>query len=142
MPVNIIIPPAPFPTVTMVAAETLAMGDLLCVVNSAGEMGKARSTYSADRWRVIAVALDVAIAGDNVPVGLVGEVSPVLFGSAPAAASNGSLVYLSSTLGVATLTPPLTTGNVIFTVGVLQGANGLSSSPTVAFIPQYISRIP
>ncbi|GAF96252.1 unnamed protein product, partial [marine sediment metagenome] len=57
----------------------------------------------------------------------------------PGAASNGSPVFVSATAGVATLTAPTGSGNVVYLLGILQGADGADTSPLVLFQPQFIA---
>ena len=84
-----------------------------------------------------------AAGGSNVrTVTVPGSRVPMRFAAAPAAASNGGRVYLSGTGGVATLTAPTTSGNAVFFVGYLIGANGANTTPDVIYQPQFIARIP
>jgi len=126
---------------TLVAGATVAEGDVL-TVDISGDAVQAGSSFAADNWRVVGVALASVVITQVVDVSLAGSLVPVLFGTAPAAASNGELVYLSSTLGEATLTPPIASGNVVYIIGTLQGGDGADTTPDVLFQPQYLSRIP
>lgn len=56
--------------------------------------------------------------------------APMLFAVAPLATDNGKRVYLSTTPGVATVTPT-GTGNALVLVGLLQGADGVTTTPDV-----------
>lgn len=56
--------------------------------------------------------------------------APMLFAVAPLAADNGKRVYLSTTPGIATVTPT-GVGNALVLVGLLQGADGLTTTPDV-----------
>lgn len=125
----------------MVASENLSQGDVL-VVNTSGQVLRADATFANDDWRVIAVARAAVSALGSVGIALSGELISVHFGVAPASGQNGSLVYLSASSGEATTTPPNSSGNVIYVIGILQGADGVSTTPPVFFQPQYISRIP
>jgi len=71
-----------------------------------------------------------------------GSLIPVRFTSAPAAANNGSRVFLSNTAGQATLTAPSGTNTVTYQIGWLQGANGASTTPDVIFHPMLINQHP
>jgi hypothetical protein len=124
------------------AAEGIAIGEPLAV-DSSGEALPADATFSANRWAAIGIATSTAAPAASVSAIVThGSLVPMLFASAPAGASNGSLVFLSDTQGRATLTPPTTSGNVRFLLGILQGADGADTTPDVLFSPQYISRIP
>jgi hypothetical protein len=123
------------------AGVAVAVGEVL-TFDIAGDAILARAGFSFDEWRVVAVALTAATVGNPVDLATAGDLAGVLFGAAPPAAQNGQPVFLSATAGQATLTPPISSGTVIYVVGVLQGADGLSVTPTVLLQPQYISRVP
>jgi hypothetical protein len=69
-----------------------------------------------------------------------GKAVPILFAAPPAAASNGSMVFLGQT-GFATLTPPSATLTTIVEIGILVGANGVTSVPLVVFNPHIVGSI-
>jgi hypothetical protein len=128
--------------ISFIAAEGIAIGEPLAV-DSSGNALPADATFSANRWAAIGIATSTAAPAASVSVTVnQGSLVPMLFASAPAGSSNGSLVFLSDTQGRATLTPPTTSGNVRFLLGILQGADGVDTTPDVLFSPQYISRIP
>jgi len=126
--------------ITLTAGENLSLGDLLSV-DSSGEVVLADATFSSNVWELVYVALAAAASAASVDVASSGDLVPVRFSSAPAGATNGDPVFLSATPGEATLTPPSTSGNIVFIVGVMQGADGVTTTPDVAFQPQFISRI-
>lgn len=140
-PVTWVGPLGSFSDIILTAGENLAAGDVL-TVDSSGEAVKASSSFSGGLFEVVGVARAAALATAAVSMARIGDHEGVLFGVAPAGASNGSFIFLSSTAGQATLTPPASSGNVIFLVGVLQGADGADTTPDVLFRPQYISRVP
>lgn len=116
----------------MVADETISIGDIL-VVNSSGRVVRAVSTIASDRYRVVGVALQAATAvGQTIDV-FVGQMARVAvnFGAAPPSSDNGKQVWLSSVSGRAVVTPPVSDGNAVVPVGVLQGADGFNASPDV-----------
>ena len=127
-------------TVTVTSGEVLFLGDLLAF-DSAGEVIRSSSNFAAGKWRLIGISKAAVILGASVDVATSGELILVRFGSAPLASSNGDIVFMSSTVGEATLTPP-SSGNVRFVVGVLQGADGITTTPKVLFEPQFIAIIP
>ncbi len=126
--------------VELTAGAILAQGNIL-TLDASGEAILADSdTGTTLDGLCIGVALGAVAAAATARVCTVpGSLVPMLFGSAPAGASNGSPVFLSATPGEATLTPPTTTGNVVFIVGILQGADGVSATPNVLYLPQYIA---
>ncbi len=87
----------------------------------------------------IAVARSAGVLGNAIVVALPGELVGVNFASAPASSANGSPVFLSPTPGQATLVPTFGSGRVIYVVGTLTGADGATTTPTVAFNPQFLS---
>jgi hypothetical protein len=123
---------------TFTAGEALSVGDVL-TLNASGDVVRANSSISAGLWEVIGVSTQAVLGGATVRVVTKsGTCPPVRFGAAPAGAFNGTLVFLDSTSGQATTTPPTAGGNTLFTVGTLQGADGISTTPTVVFRPQYL----
>jgi hypothetical protein len=128
---------------TGTAGEALALGEALRfdTTGTPGEILKAQAT-SLPAADAIGVAKAGVASGASVTVYTVGNVS-VLFGSAPAAASNGSRVYLDpSTSGRATLTLPTGSGESVVLLGRLTGANGVTTTPTVLLSPHFLYAIP
>lgn len=123
------------------ASEAISSGDLIAV-DSSGNAIRALSTFAQNKWRVIGVAINSVGIGGTVSIAKHGDLTPVRFGAAPAAASNGKYVFLNNVAGEATIVPPSAGGQVRFLVGVLQGADGASTTPDTIFFPQYISRRP
>lgn len=127
--------------VPLTAGENLSLGHLL-TFDGSGDYVRASALFASNIWELAAVARTAATASNPVVGSVAGELIPILFGSAPAAAANGTLCFLSTTAGEATLTPPLGVGEVVFQVGVVQGADGVTVTPDVLFQPRYISRTP
>ena len=125
----------------LLAGEDLSLGHLLTLDDS-GAAVLADPSFANDLFQLVGAAKQGALTGSSLLAALSGEIGPVLFGSALAASSNGSFVFLSATLGEGSLTPPLSSGNVVFVVGVLKGANGVTLTPDVLIQPSYISRRP
>lgn len=125
------------------AGATITVNDLV-VLNALGRVIPASSSIAGGNWDVIGVAQASVVSGAtvNVIVGD-GQLAAMRFASAPAAAANGSRVFLSASSGFATLTPPsVGSGRVCFSVGVLQGADGASTSPDVAFRARHVAELP
>jgi hypothetical protein len=121
------------------AGEALTAGDVL-TFNTSGEVIRANSSISSAIWEVIGVANETVLSGATVEVVTkTGACPTVRFGSAPAGSLNGRLVFLASSSGLATTTPPTSSGNTLFTIGTLQGADGATTTPTVLFRPQFIA---
>ena len=115
----------------LLAGEAIAVGEPV-MLNGSGVF-LARATTSD------CIVLGVAKTAASIGVALdiyVGGVVPILFGSAPASATKGTLCYLSSTYGRATITPPTLSAGVTWaTLGVIVGADGADTSPTVLLRP-------
>lgn len=115
----------------LLAAESIAVGEP--VMLASGGVYRARATTSESI--VLGVAKTAAASGAALDIYL-GGVIPVLFGSAPAASTKGALCYLSSTAGRADTSPPsLGSGVAWVTLGIIVGADGSTTSPTVRFAP-------
>lgn len=71
-----------------------------------------------------------------------GSLVTMEFAAAPAGASNGSEVFLSSVAGQATITAPSGAGEVVFSLGILAGANGVLTQVPVYFSPRLVAVIP
>ena len=117
---------------TAIAGENLSPGHLVRFDTSGtpGEVLKAQATTlpAAD---LMGVVKSIVLSGATATYYERGTV-PVIFGSAPAAASNGSRVYLdASTGGQATLIAPTASGTSVVFVGWLRGANGVTTTPNV-----------
>ena len=118
----------------LIADESIVAGDIVRVVVDGegltpGRVVKASGTVYAQS-EVVGIANASASQGDSVKIvsdGLVG----VKFSSAPASTSNGKNIFLSTTNGVATLTPPSGSSNSIIKIGKLVGADGSNSIPNV-----------
>lgn len=115
----------------LLAGEAIAIGEPVLYSNSG--VYRARAT-TAD-CVVFGVAKTAASPGDALDI-YVGGVVPVLFGSAPAASTKGTLCYLSSTLGRADTTAPSLGAGVAWTsLGIIVGADGSDTLPTVLLRP-------
>jgi len=128
---------------TLPASVNIPLGALVSV-NASGEAQLAETSLLLNPRRndVIGAAQAAAIAPADVTLLTdVATAVPVLFTSAPAAASNGSRVYLSTTPGQATLSPP-GSGNAVFYLGILLGADGATTTPTVLLNLALVAEIP
>lgn len=67
-----------------------------------------------------------------------GQIVPILMDAVYTLADNGSRVWLSTTAGTATLTPP-SNGWAQSFVGILQGADGVTQTPGVLFQPRLVA---
>ena len=129
--------------ITLTAGTTIAIGDVLSL-DTAGDAILADSNTGTDTFAyVIGIALTAATATNPVRVlSVAGDLVPVAFSAAPGAAANGSIVFISSTAGRATLTAPTGGGNVVYKIGILQGGDGADTTPTVIYQPQFLAKRP
>ena len=121
------------------SGEALVVGDVL-TLNTSGEVIRANSSIGTANWEVIGISAEAVGASVIVRVFTKSGSSPsTRFGAAPAGALNGQLVFLDTTSGQASTTPPSLNGNAFFTIGTLRGADGATSTPTIIFRPQLIA---
>ena len=107
---------------TLTAGEVITAGEIITIETTTGDAVLADSNTGTT---LDGLAIGVAVFGAA--------------DAAPAAASNGSPVFVSTTAGEATLTAPTGAGNVVYLLGILQGADGADTSPLVLFQPQFIA---
>lgn len=127
-------PPGSAGPIASVSAEAILIAELLSVETTTGKVQKAAASISGGKFHAIAVADETIGAADLAINIITNGRHAVRFASAPAAASNGSRVFLSMTAGLATLTAPAypaDTGNVVLPIGMLEGADGASVTPDV-----------
>jgi hypothetical protein len=126
-------------SLSLTTDDNLSEGDLL-IINSSGnvELGSATST-PGNEPRIIGSSFSSYSIGNTSDINSIpGRLIPVKFSSPPLASSNGGAVYLSTSPGLGTLTPPGASGTAIFVVGILQGADGVTSVPEVIFQPNLV----
>jgi hypothetical protein len=125
---------------TLTTDDALVEGDLV-VINTSGnvELGNASAINSAS---VIGASAGAFGASTTATINsTLGNLIPVRFGAAPAAGLNGSSVFLSTTDGLATTDPPSSPGEVVYFIGILQGADGATTIPPVIFQPREVTQI-
>jgi hypothetical protein len=128
--------------VSAVTDESITDGDLVRYLQNGegGTLGRivlanAGETQSRD----IFLTLTTGVSGDAVSLLLNGSVN-MNFGSSVASTEIGQIVYLSTTDGKATLTPPSTSGDYVIQLGTVIDASGTNRA-TVIFRPQFIMEI-
>ena len=128
-----------------VADETVAIGDVLRfalngeVGLTAGRLVKAIAS-AQNGSEVVGVATSGGSQGDSINYATSGEVA-TKFGSNPATTDNGKRVFLSTTGGQATFTPPSSSGDTVVRLGYINGGTGSTSTPTVVLNVQTIMEI-
>ena len=128
------------------AGEAVSKGDALALYWDAVAGGmrvrKAQSnSASYDLRAVYGLAGANTLSGGLVPVGLsLGAVVEGNFDTPLGGGDLGKVVFLSSTLGLFTVTPPLPPGQDVFRVGILNAISG--GFGKFAFQPQFVVRFP
>lgn len=130
--------------VVLTTDDALIQGDIVNIEGTTGNVALADADTGTIRDGLVVGVSDgtYGAAGLANIVTVPGCLIPVRFVSAPAASANGTTVYLSTTAGQAALTIPGGANRVVFKIGILQGANGASTTPLVLFQPQFISNGP
>lgn len=130
--------------IEITTSASLVAGDLVSIAQPSGQLALADAdTGTLINGIVVGVSRGTFTATNPAQIYSVpGSLVPVRFTAAPAAADNGKPVYLSTTAGQASMTPPGSpaTDKVVFIVGYLQGGDGASTTVDVIFQPQFISR--
>ena len=124
-----------------VSAGTYTQHHLLRINATSGTV----TTFDANNGdNVLGTAL-VASAGasQSVIVGIGGIVN-VVFGSAPAASTIGSIVYAAggAAAGEVTLTAPTASGARVWKVGILVAADGVATTTQIQWQPQFLYDVP
>jgi len=128
--------------ISAVTDESITDGDLVRYLQNGegGTLGRiVLANASETQSRDIFLTLTTGVSGDTVSLLLNGSVN-MNFGSSVASTDIGQIVYLSTTDGKATLTPPSTTGDYVIQLGTVINASGTNSA-TVIFRPQFIMEI-
>jgi hypothetical protein len=130
--------------VQLVTDVVLALGEV-CYIKANGNVAKADAdTGSLREATGFLVSTGSFGAAATALLGSIpGTLEAVLFSAAPSAADNGKLVYLSIVAGQGSLSPPAVGGNRVRAIlGVLQGADGVTTTPLVLWMPVIESRGP
>jgi hypothetical protein len=128
--------------ISAVTDESITDGDLVRYLQNGegGTLGRiVLANASETQSRDIFLTLTTGVSGDTVSLLLNGSVN-MNFGSSVASTDIGQIVYLSTTDGKATLTPPSTTGDYVIQLGTVIDASGTNRA-TVIFRPQFIMEI-
>lgn len=129
--------------IELTAASNLAPGELVQIDTSGQAALADNNTGNVLDAFVVGASVDTVLAGATARIASIqGTLVNVTFSAAPAGASNGSEVFLSSTPGVATLTAPSASGETVFSIGILAGANGVLTEVPVYFSPRLVAVIP
>lgn len=129
--------------IRIVTDDALVAGDLVTIATTGNVELADADTGTAEDGFVVGVSQGGFSATNTALIyTMPGSLVPVRFAAAPAGANNGDTVFLSTTPGVATLTPPNPGNHVIYQVGYLQGADGATTTPTVLFQPRLVATVP
>lgn len=116
-----------------VAGEALLIGDALAIASS-GQAVKASRIPALQLYHVVGLALNDALPGGAVAVCRIGATAQARFSGAVPATLNGRPVWLAEN-GQATMEAASTPPAADFQLGILTGADGLTSTPEVLFSP-------
>jgi hypothetical protein len=125
------------------AAGSYTQHHMLTIDATSGEF----STFDCDAGDNLMGTALLAAAAQNDPAVLgIGGVLNVVFDSAPAAASIGSIVYAlgatGSNQGKVGLTAPTTSGARVWKVGILVAADGAATTTQIQWQPQFLYDVP
>lgn len=112
-------------TVSAVASEALAAGDLINLYNNAGTINCRKADATAEGKECYGFVKASVSNGGTATVYTSGNILTGLSGLTP-----GARQYLGTTSGARTETPPSTAGNVVQMVGIA------ASASTIAFEPE------
>jgi len=130
-------------TFTITTSVALTEGDII-YITAAGEAGLADPSLalSPAQYSAVGVSRGTYAPGDMAIINsdMITKAA-VYMDAIPLAASNGQDVYLSTTAGQATLTPP-PVGNALVHIGILLGADGVTQTPEVLLQFQVIALVP
>lgn len=129
-------------TVDAVCDESVTSGDIVRYLQNGegGTLGRVvNANASEEQSRDLYVSLSTGASGSTLSL-LLGGSSTLNFSANVANTDIGKTVYLSTTDGKATLTPPSSAGDLVVQLGTVTNATGTSSA-TVVFRPQFIMEI-
>ncbi len=129
-------------TVDAVCDESVTSGDIVRYLQNGegGTLGRVvNANASEEQSRDLYISLSTGSSGSTLSL-LLGGSSTLNFSATVANTDIGKTVYLSTTDGKATLTPPSNTGDLVVQLGTVTNATGTSSA-TVLFRPQFIVEI-
>jgi len=116
-----------------IAGEAIATGDALAI-GPAGTAYRAQRSPAANLYHVAGVALNAALAGGAVGAARIGSKVAARFNAPPSSALNGQIVWLDDN-GAASMTAAVAPPSADYQLGILLGADGVTSSPEILFAP-------
>lgn len=129
-------------TVPAVNDENVLTGDLVRYLQNGegGTLGRVvNANASEEQSRDVFLSLSTGATGSTLTL-LLGGTATLNFSSSVASTDIGKTVFLSTTDGKATLTPPSTTGDLVVQLGTVILASGATNA-SVIFRPQFIMEI-
>jgi hypothetical protein len=126
--------------ITLTVADPVGIGSIVSLNSSSeAQLADPDLALSPGRYNVIGVAKTAGIAGDSIKFySDVVSLAPVRMDAVYPATDNGKRIYLSTTAGEATTTPP-PAGNAYVLIGILKGADGITQTPDVLLQFQVIA---
>jgi hypothetical protein len=132
--------------VSQKAGENFSQGDALSLYwdtpNSELRVRRAKSDNPTLEYRAVyGIAGAAGVTGNLVPVSLsLGTLVEANFDTVLSSADFGKIVFLSTSSGLCTVTPPTSPGQDVFRLGLLSALNGALG--VFAFQPQFVARFP
>lgn len=132
--------------VSQKAGENFSQGDVLALYWDAPNLElrvrKAKSDSPTLEYRAVyGIAGAAGVTGNLVPVSLsLGTLVEANFDTVLSSADFGKIVFLSPSSGLCTVTPPTSSGQDVFRLGLLSALSGALG--VFAFQPQFIARLP
>ncbi len=129
-------------TIPAVNDENVLAGDLVRYLQNGegGTLGRVvNANASEEQARDVFLSLSSGATGSTLTL-LLGGTATLNFSSSVASTDVGKTVFLSTTDGKATLTPPSTTGDLVVQLGTVILASGATNA-SVIFRPQFIMEI-
>ena len=126
-------------TIPVVASATIISGQIVAYTNGS-LLQLAEADGGSRQKNPIGVATNSGAITASVDVHTrPGQNIAISMDSAPAVSSNGELVFLSTTAGTGTLTQPVGLGDRGYVLGVLVGADGVTTKPLVTWMPSIVA---
>ena len=118
---------------SFLAGEGIATGDAVAI-GPAGTAYRAQRNPAINLFNVAGIAQNAALAGGAVGVARIGARVAMRFDSPPLAVLNGQIVWLGDN-GAASMSAAVAPPSADYQLGILLGADGITSTPDILFAP-------
>lgn len=113
-------------------------GDVV-TYNSLGQLQKTDITLTGSAREVLGIAFENDSTNSTKVTSLAGSIVEVQFSASPSVGDEGKPVYVSTTAGKATLTPPSSIGQRVFKLGILLSSTAGMNGYSIMLQPQLIA---